>query len=256
MSTTVRFAASIEVTRATTRSSGNPSGMSSFEIRTAEGMSAKRSSTLRRRISRSISSSSEGMRSLRREARSLRVLNGSVRAVLDGVYLPRANIPRMEETFASPSHRFSVAPARRRLVGPCRPRVDGMGETLRICGSKRGTRRNHEKETRLGFHDRGCDPVRAADGLGGRLGDRRARVGHRLLPVPLVVLPSVRGGPPSSRCRPAVPRITSVHGGRGSYRRVLEQYAPRRTPPPSTLTPTLHPPSRPIVVPPPFRGRP
>src|SRR2546428_12448898 len=70
---------------------------------------------------------------------------------------PEHNIPRMGETFASPSHRFSVAPARRRLVGPCRPRVDGMGETLRICGSKRGTRRNTEKETRLGFHDRGCD---------------------------------------------------------------------------------------------------
>src|SRR2546425_8003329 len=59
---------------------------------------------------------------------------------------PEHNIPRMGETFASPSHRFSVAPARRRLVGPCRPRVDGMGETLRICGSKRGTRRNTEKE--------------------------------------------------------------------------------------------------------------
>src|SRR2546428_3174243 len=250
MSTTVRFAASIEVTRATTRSSGNPSGMSSFEIRTVEGMSTKRSSTLRRPISRSISSSSEGLRSLRREARNLRVLNGSARAVLDGVYLPRANIRRMEETFASPSHRFSVAPARRRLVGPCRPRVDGMGETLRICGSKRGTRRNTEKETRLGFHDRGPDPVRAADGPGGRLGDRRARLGHRLLPVPLVVRPSVRGGPPSSRCRPAVPRITSVHGGRLSYLGGRPQEAPPGTAPPSIRALPLHPAAGLFVLPP------
>src|SRR2546427_10301348 len=100
---------------------------------------------------------------------------------------PEHNIPRMEETFASPSHRFSVAPARPRLVGPCRPRVDGMGETLRICGSKRGTRRNTEKETRLGFHDRGWDPVLAADGPGGRLGDRWARLVGRLPAAALVV---------------------------------------------------------------------
>src|SRR3989442_9577253 len=130
-----------------------------------------------------------------------------------------------------------------------------MGETLRICGSKRGTRRNTEKETRLGFHDRGCDPVRAADGPGGRLGDRRARLGHRLLPVPLVVLPSVRGGHPSSRCRPAVPRITSVHGGRVSHREGRGHEAPLRTAPRSTKTAPLHPASHLSFVPPPFPGR-
>src|SRR2546428_11200761 len=223
MSTTVRFAASIEVTRATTRSSGNPSGMSSFEIRTAEGLSAKRSSTLRRPISRSISSSSEGMRSLRREARNLRVLNGSVRAVLDGVYLPRAQHSAHGGNICFPESSLLCCSCSPAFGGPCRSRVDGMGETLRIWGSKRGTRRNTEKETRLSFHDRGCDPVRAADGPGGRRGNRRVRLGHRLLPVPLVVLPSVRGGHPSSRCRPAVPRITSVHGGRVSDREVRVQ---------------------------------
>src|SRR2546426_12635730 len=39
------------------------------------------------------------------------------RWVLDGVYLRRTNIRRMEETFASPNRRFTVAPARRCLVG-------------------------------------------------------------------------------------------------------------------------------------------
>src|SRR6059036_2302353 len=120
------------------------------------------------------------------------------RWVLDGVYLRRANIRRMEETPASPNRRFTVAPARRCLVGPCRRRVDRMGETLRIRGSKSGTRRNNETETRLGFYDRGCDPVRAADYPGGRLGDRRARLGHRLIRISLVVLPSVRGGHPTA----------------------------------------------------------
>src|SRR2546427_9647243 len=256
MSTTVRFAASIEVTRATTRSSGNPSGMSSFGIRTAEGMSAKRSSTLRRPISRSISSSSEGMRSLRREARGLRVLNGCGRWVFDGVYLPRGNIRRMEETSASPSRRFTVAPACRCLVGPCRRRVDRMGEALRICGSKSGTRRNTEKETRLGFHDRRCDPVRVADGPGGRLGDPRARLGDRLLRISLVVHPSVPGGHPTPRCNPAVPRITAVHGGRIFDREVRVQQAPRGTTPPSTRTVSLHSASDLFVVPPHFRGLP
>src|SRR2546425_13083499 len=99
------------------------------------------------------------------------------RWVLDGVYLRRANIRRMEETFASPNRRFTVAPARRCLVGPCRRRVDRMGETLRICGSKSGTRGNTEKETRLGFHDRGCDPVRVADGPGAGPSDRRLSSG-------------------------------------------------------------------------------
>src|SRR2546422_11015754 len=139
------------------------------------------------------------------------------RWVLDGVYLRRTNIRRMEETFASPNRRFTVAPARRCLVGPCRRRVDRMGETLRICRSESGTRGDTEKETRLGFHDRRCDPVRAADGPGGRLGDRRARLGHRLLRVSLVRLPAVRGGHPAARCNPAVPWITAVHGRRISY---------------------------------------
>src|SRR6267143_763324 len=75
MSTTVRFDASVEVTRATTWSSGSPSGMSSFGMRTAGGMSANKSSTLCRPIVRSISSSSEGRRFRLRGARLLRVLN-------------------------------------------------------------------------------------------------------------------------------------------------------------------------------------
>jgi hypothetical protein len=58
---TVRFAASIEVTRDTTASSGRPSGRSSFGMRTAAGISAKRSSMVCRPIVWSISSSSEGM---------------------------------------------------------------------------------------------------------------------------------------------------------------------------------------------------
>src|SRR2546422_11294597 len=99
------------------------------------------------------------------------------RWVLDGVYLRRTNIRRMEETFASPNRRFTVAPARRCLVGPCRCRVDRMAETLRICGSKSGTRGNTEKEKRLGFHDRGCDQVRVADGPGGGPSDRRLSSG-------------------------------------------------------------------------------
>ena len=151
------------------------------------------------------------------------------RWVLDGVYLRRTNIRRMEETFASPNRRFTVAPARRCLVGPCRRRVDRMGEALRICGSKSGTRRNTEKETRLGFHDRRCDPVRVADGPGGRLGDRRARLGDRLLRISLVVHPSVPGGHPTSRCISVVPRITSVHGGRIFDREVRVQQPPRGT---------------------------
>ena len=73
MSTTVRFAASIEVTRDTTTSSGTPFGRSSFGIRTAAGMSAKRSSMLRRPIVRSISSSSEGIRAALSDRWHLRV---------------------------------------------------------------------------------------------------------------------------------------------------------------------------------------
>src|SRR5437867_3369626 len=76
MSTTVRFAASIEVTRATTWSSASPSGISRFGIRTWAGISAKRSSTLRTPIAESISSSSEGMRSALSEQRLLRVWPG------------------------------------------------------------------------------------------------------------------------------------------------------------------------------------
>src|SRR5207237_646725 len=79
MSTTVLFAASIEVTRATTTSSGSPSGKSSFGIRTAAGMSAKRSSTLCRPIARSISSSSEGMRLALSRRLHLRVWPGQSR---------------------------------------------------------------------------------------------------------------------------------------------------------------------------------
>src|SRR3989440_3189094 len=75
MSTTVRFAESIDVTRATTTSSGSPSGKSSFGMRTAAGMSAKRSSTLRRPIVRSISSSSEGIRCRLRDGSLLRIWN-------------------------------------------------------------------------------------------------------------------------------------------------------------------------------------
>src|SRR2546422_1961981 len=148
---------------------------------------------------------------------------GAPRWVLDGVYLRQANIRRMEETSASPDCRVSVAPACRCLVGPCRPCVDRMGETLRICRSEKGTRGNTEKETRLGFHDRRCDPVRVADYPGGRLGDRRARLGHRLLRISLVVLPAVRGGRPTSRCISVVPRITAVHGRRLSYRELRVQ---------------------------------
>src|SRR5438552_2855292 len=79
MSTTVLFAASMEVTRATTTSSGSPSGKSSFGIRTAAGMSAKRSSTLCRPIARSISSSSEGMRLALSRRLHLRVWPGQSR---------------------------------------------------------------------------------------------------------------------------------------------------------------------------------
>src|SRR5947199_873337 len=79
MSTTVLFAASMEVTRATTTSSGSPSGKSSFGIRTAAGMSAKRSSTLCRPIALSISTSSEGMRLALSQRWHLRIWPGQSR---------------------------------------------------------------------------------------------------------------------------------------------------------------------------------
>src|SRR5207249_2240501 len=212
MSTTVRFARSIEVTRATTWSSGNPSGMSSFGIRTAEGMSAKRSSTLRRPISRSISSSSEGMRLPLKGRRHLRVLTAPRRRCSTECIWRALLIPRLEDTLASAIRRLPAPPARRPLVGPYRRRVDGVGETVRFRGSPGEASACAEGETTLDLHDRRCDSVRTPDRPRGRPGDRRDRLGYHLLWPTLVVLPSVRrdGHPVSeaggARADPAVRR--------------------------------------------------
>src|SRR5207244_490398 len=97
ISTTVRFAPSIEVTRATTRSSDRPSGTSSFGIRTPAGMSTKRPESPRRPISRSISASSEGMRVRLKGRRHLRVLKGQVLHADPEPYLRKSEMSRRPE---------------------------------------------------------------------------------------------------------------------------------------------------------------
>src|SRR5438552_2040544 len=120
-------------------------------------------------------------------------------------------IPRLEDTFASAIGRLLAAPARRPVVGPYRRRVDGVRETVRFRGSPGEASAWAEGETTLGLHDRRCDSVRTPDRPRGGPGDRRDRLGHRPLWPTLVVIPSIRGGFPSSRCRPSVYRIAIVH---------------------------------------------
>src|SRR5256886_3229956 len=175
MSTTVRFAESIDVTRATTTSSGSPSGKSSFGMRTAAGMSAKRSSTLRRPIVGSISSSSEGIRGGLRDRSLLRIWNppaGTKESVLPGRVRARRRVSVDLETPDESKVRATLEDG-----GRCER--DGVLVRFRRSIALQG--RRHQREKGPVSHDRG----RGAIGLlrdsfdASAASDRRVR--NRLL---------------------------------------------------------------------------
>src|SRR2546426_2870913 len=146
------------------------------------------------------------------------------RWVLDGVYLRRTNIRRMEETFASPNRRFTVAPARRCLVGLAV--VAWIGWEKRFASAGLRAAREGTPKKKRDWASTIVDVIQFG------------------LPTVLAVGLAIDGS-----ARASSSTGTPVHGGGLSDREARVHEAPPGKVPPSTRTVPLHSASDPFFVP-------